>query len=152
MPNIFVKIPKGSFAGASRVALSAGISDAAAAVEQIPADPAKRFLCWVLIEEVETGNWTCGGIDMTARFLPCVALVYVPAGVLDGAARSRYVELVHAAFRQSLPAGETRRLETSVVLHDVADGAWGVSGVAWTLADFARAAGYAHLQNVMPNA
>ncbi|WP_096721581.1 tautomerase family protein [Paraburkholderia acidicola] len=152
MPNIFVKIPRGSFAGSSRAALAAGISDAAASAEQIPADPAKRFLCWVLIEEVEAGNWSCGGIDVTAQFLPCVALVYVPAGVLDDAARSRYVELVHTAFRQSLPADETRRLETSVVLHDVADGAWGASGVVWTFADFARAAGYAHLQHTMRDA
>ena len=152
MPNIFVKIPQGSFAGASRAALAAEISDAAASAEQIPADPAKRFLCWVLIEEVETGSWSCGGIDVTTQFLPCVALVYVPAGVLDGAARSRYVELMHTAFKRALPAGETRRLETSVVLHDVADGAWGASGVVWTLADFARAAGYAHSPHTMRGA
>ncbi|CKU57569.1 Uncharacterised protein [Mycobacterium tuberculosis] len=37
---------------------------------------------------------------------------------------------------------------TSVVLDEVPDGAWGVGGRIWTLPDFARNAGYAHLQHL----
>ena len=56
MPNILLKIPKGAFSGAARTNLVRGINEAAAIAERIPADPAKRFLCWVVIEEVEPGK------------------------------------------------------------------------------------------------
>ena len=141
MPNMLVKIPKGSFAAEQRSKLVKKLNEAAAAAEQIPDDPNKRFLCWVLIDEVEPGAWTCGALDMTAQLLPCIAIIYLPAGVLDSASRAQYVNLVHEAFKQALPAGEKRKLATSVVLHDVADGAWGANGAIWRLADFAKAAG-----------
>jgi len=146
MPNILLKIPKGTFSGEARATLVRRINDAAAMAEQIPVDPKKRFLCWVVVEEVEQGLWTCGTVDVTAAVLPCIAMVYVPAGVLDEASRASYVELMHVAFTQALPANDKRQLITSVVLHDVADGAWGVNGAIWNLPVFAKAAGFEHLQ------
>lgn len=152
MPNILVKIPQGSFPGDSRATLVKKIRQAASAAEQIPADPAKQFLCWVLIEEIGTGDWTCGGADVTAKFLPCAATVQLPAGVLDEASRGQFVQLMHAAFKASMPAGDQRQLLSSVVLHDVPNGTWGVGGALWKLPDFARAAGYAHLQHLVVEA
>lgn len=149
VPNIVVHVPRGAFPGDARAELVRRIDAAAAAAEQIPADPKKRFLCWVLVNEAAPGAWTCGGTDATAHVLPCIAMVYVPAGVLDDAARSRYVQQMHDAFERSLPPGDKRRLATSVVLHEVADGAWGASGAIWNLADFAKAAGFAHLQHLV---
>ena len=67
MPNIHIRIPKGSYPGAARADLVRRINDAAANAEQIPAEPRKRMLCWVLIDEVAHGAWTCGGTDMTAQ-------------------------------------------------------------------------------------
>lgn len=148
MPNILVKIPKGSFPSEHRAALARKLN-AAAAAEQIPDDPKNRFLCWVIIEEVEQGSWTCGAIDMTGRILPCLAMIHLPAGVLDDVSRASYVDLVHAAFEQALPATEKRQLATSVVLHDVADGTWGANGTIWRLPRFAQAAGFAHLQSLV---
>ena len=87
-------------------------------------------------------------MDVTPQWLPCVVMVYLPSGVLDDAARARYVHLMHDAFKQSLPGDDKRQLATSVVLHEVADGAWGASGVIWKLPDFARAAGFQHLQHL----
>lgn len=149
MPTILVKIPKGSFPGDSRATLAKKITDAASTVEQMPADPRKQFVTWVLIDEVESGNWTCGGADVTAQFLPCVAVVYVPSGVLDEASRGQCVQLMHAAFEGAMPVGEKRQLATSIILHDVPDGTWGASGVLWKLPDFAKASGYAHLQHLV---
>lgn len=148
MPNIVVNIPHGAFAGAARVALVRRINDAAAQAEQIPADPKKRFLCWVVVNELESGACTCGGVDVTTQMLPCIVMVYLPAGVLNDAARAQYVHLMHDAFKQSLPADDKRQLATSVVLHDVADGAWGANGAIWKLPSFAKAAGFAHLQHL----
>ena len=149
MPNIRVDIPRGAFPGEARAELVRRINEAAATAEQIPADAKHRFFCWVQVNETEPGAWTCGGVDMTSTLLPCTAVAQVPAGVLDEAARSGFVQLMHDAFRLSLPSGEKRRLATSVVLHDVADGTWGVNGAIWKLPDFARAAGFEHLRQLV---
>ncbi len=149
MPNILVKIPKGAFPTEHRAVLVQKLNDAAAIAEQIPDDPRKRSMCWVIIDEVEPGAWTCGASDMSARLLPCLAVIYVPAGVLDDASQAMYVDLVHAAFKQSLPATEKRQLATSVILHNVVDGTWGVNDTIWRLPNFAQAAGYAHLQELV---
>lgn len=146
MPNIHVKLPKDSFSAQHREVLVRLLNHAAASAEQIPDDAKKRFLCWVVIDEVAPGFWTCGGIDVTAQVLPCVAMIYLPAGVLDAATRARYVSLVHDAFSQALPAADQRRLATSVIVHDVTEGSWGANGAIWRLPDFANAAGFAHLK------
>lgn len=152
MPNILVKVPKGAFPGDARANLLRRINDAAATAEQMPADPGKRFLSWVVVDETEAGMWTCGGIDMSSQVLSCIAMVYVPGGVLDEPSRALYVKLMHDAFKRALPAGDNRQLATSVILHDVADGTWGASGAIWNLPDIAKAAGYAHLQHLIAGA
>lgn len=148
MPNIHVKLPKDSFPAEHREVLVRLLNHAAASAEQIPDDAKKRFLCWVVIDEVAPGFWTCGGIDVTAQVLPCVAMIYLPAGVLDAATRARYVSLVHDAFRQALPVADQRRLATSVIVHDVTEGSWGANGAIWRLPDFANAAGFTHLKSL----
>ena len=51
--------------------------------------------------------------------------------------------------RNALPAGEKRRLTTSIVLTSVADGTWGVDSAVSRLPELAKAAGYAHLQHLV---
>ena len=148
MPNILIKIPAGSFSGDARANLLRHVTDAAATAEQIPPEPKNRFTTWVAIEETQPGLWTCGGVDMSAQVLPCIAIAYVPAGVLDAPARAQYVRLVHRAFQQALPQTEKRQLATSVILQEVSDGSWGGNGVIWTLPTLAKHAGYAHLQHL----
>jgi phenylpyruvate tautomerase PptA (4-oxalocrotonate tautomerase family) len=152
MPTILVKIPHGSFPGESRAALVRKINEAAAAAEQMPDEPRARGMCWVLVEEAAAGAWTCGGVDVTARLLPCTVLAYLPADVLDDASRELFVARIHASFEEALPAGDQRRLATSVVMNEVPDGAWDVGGEVWRLPDFARSAGYAHLQHLVDSA
>jgi phenylpyruvate tautomerase PptA (4-oxalocrotonate tautomerase family) len=149
MPNIIIRIPKGSFLGEARNLLTQKINAAAASVEQIPDEPHKRMLCWVLIEEIDSGAWTCGGADVTSQLLPCMAMVYLPEGVLDEASRSQYVQAIHEAFKQSVPIDDKRQIASSVVLHEVPDGDWGVNGVIWKLPQFAMAAGFTHLKHLV---
>ena len=148
MPNILVKLPKDSFPAQHREVLVRLLNHAAASAEQIPGDAKNRFLCWVVVDEIAPGFWTYGEIDVTAQVLPCIAMIYLPAGVLDAATRARYPSLVHDAFRQALPAADQRRLATSVIVHDVMEGSWGANGPIWRLPDFADAAGFAHLKSL----
>jgi len=149
MPNILVKIPANTFDGDARAALARRITEAAVQAEQIPDDPRRRATTWVVMEDVPAASWWCGGVDVTTQVVPCLAIAHVPAGVLDADARALFVQRLHDAFVQSLPAADGRRVVTSVMLHDVADGTWGVNGALWALPDFARAAGYAHLQHLV---
>ena len=149
MPNIILKIPRDSFSPDARSALVQKVNEAAAAAERIPADSMKRSLCWVVVEEVEQGLWTCGAADVTAKVLPCIAIVHVPDGVLDATTRSSYVQAIHSAFKDAMSPEDRRALATSVILHEVADGAWGVNGAIWSLPTFARVAGFEHLQHLV---
>lgn len=149
MPTILIHVPEGSFSGDARVSLIRRVNDAAAHAEQIPDEPRKRALCWVLIREVPVSSWTCGGADVGSQMLPCMAMIYLPVGVLDKVSRADYVRLMHEAFKQSMPVDEARHLATSVVLHEVDDGSWGVNGAIWTLPSFAHAAGFAHLRHLV---
>lgn len=148
MPCILVKVPRGAFPADARATLVRQIIHAASVAEQMPADPGKLFLSWVVIDETEAGMWTCGGLDVSPQILTCFAMVYVPAGVLDEVSRALYVKLMHEAFKAALPAGDTRQLVSSVILQDVVDGTWGGNGNIWTLPSLARAVGFAHLQHL----
>jgi hypothetical protein len=67
----------------------------------------------------------------------------------NSASRALYVKLVDLAFRDALPPDEKRKITTSVVLHDVADGVWGAGGEIWHLPTFAARAGFEHLQHLV---
>jgi phenylpyruvate tautomerase PptA (4-oxalocrotonate tautomerase family) len=149
MPNIFIKVPHGIFSVDQRKALAKKMDAVVAENEQMPDDAKQRFVNWVVIDEVAQSMFTCGGVDATSLALPCIAMVYLPAGVLNAASRASYVAAMHAAFAAVLPPEEKRALATSVILQEIADGQWGANGNVWRLPDFAKAAGYAHLQSMI---
>ena len=149
MPNIVIRVVKDAFPGNCKADLIKGLSDAAAAAEQIPDDPKNRVYSWIQIEELDPSSFACGGQDMSAQMLPCVALVYVPQGVLDDAHRFKYIRLVHDAISAARPANDPRPLATSVILQDVIDGTWGASGVQVRLPELTQFAGFKHLQHLV---
>lgn len=149
MPNIIVKIPEVVFDGAAREALAASIHGAAKAVERWGDDPRQEFLTWIVIEEVKAGFLFAGGRDPLSRAIPVIVLVYPPAGVIDATGRADLVRRIHAAVAATKPTADHRLVMTSVIIREVADGTWGASGTLWHLPDFARAAGYAHLQHLV---
>lgn len=150
MPNILIKVPKGAFPPNARTQLLRRVTEAAATAEQIPDGPKTRFTSWVCLDELEEGMLACAGAEMTDRALPCIAIVYVPSGVLSDKSRGQYHGLIHQAFKDALPSDERRQLATSVILHDVPDGACGGNGTTLRLAELAKMAGYVHLQHLSP--
>ncbi|MBR1219817.1 hypothetical protein JQ557_17545 [Bradyrhizobium sp. U87765 SZCCT0131] len=148
MPNMIVKVPEGVFDETARAALGKGLHAAAKAVEGWGDDPRQEILTWVLVEEVKQGCFFAGGADQTSRFIPVIVLLYPPAGVIDEAGRAEAVRRIHQAVTDAKPADDPRRVATSIMVRDVADGTWGASGEIWRLPDFARAAGYKHLRHL----
>jgi len=149
MPNIIIKIPEGVFDAAARETLAAAVHGAAKAVERWGDEPRQESLTWIVLEEVKAGYLFAGGRDPLSRAIPVIVLVYPPAGVIDDAGRADLVRRIHAAIAATKPAADTRLVMTSVIIREVADGTWGASGTLWHLPDFARAAGYAHLQHLV---
>ena len=148
MPNITVKIPEGVLDAAAQKCLFDGITAAAARCEQIPAEPDKRFLCWVMIEEIASSRWACGGVDVTGSVIPVVVQVNVPTGVLNYEARARYVELIHRSVTDAL-RHEKRRIATSCIISEIQEGTWGANGTIWRLPQQAAASGFEHLQHLV---
>jgi phenylpyruvate tautomerase PptA (4-oxalocrotonate tautomerase family) len=149
MPNIIVKIPEGAFDEAGRAALGKEVHAAAKAVEGWGDDPRQEALTWVLVEEVKPGCLFAGGIDQTLRIIPVIVFFYPPAGVIDQAGRVEVVKRVHQAIAAAKSASDPRQVATSIMIWEVADGTWGGNGQLWSLPDFARAAGYKHLQHLV---
>jgi phenylpyruvate tautomerase PptA (4-oxalocrotonate tautomerase family) len=149
MPTILVKVPKGAFPADAKTKLTNNIIQAAMRAEQIPHDPKNLFVSWVLIEEIDAGMWTCGGVDFSGQMLTCFAFVNVPSGVLDASSRALYVKLMQEAFDGAKPVEDKRPVISSVILNDVVDGTWGGSGVIWSLAQLAKVAGFKHLQHLV---
>ena len=146
MPNIFVKIPKGVASSNQLDAMVAGITDAACEAESIPDNPRQRAMTWVMVEEVEAANVYLGGNKVVPAMIPVVVQIFPPEGVLDAKRREgqakKVAEAVHTALGE-----EAEKVLVSCMMLDVPDGTWGVNGAIWTLPDFAKAAGYEHLQD-----
>lgn len=150
MPTILVKIPHGAYPGAARQALSRAITEVAIEVEQVGDAPQHRAVTWVAIDELLPGAMTAGGNDISDRVLQCVVQAYIPAGVLDGASRKMYVKKLNAAFNASIPAGDKRVAIVSALLLEMPEGQWGAGDVIWRLPDVTAAAGFKHLQSILP--
>jgi phenylpyruvate tautomerase PptA (4-oxalocrotonate tautomerase family) len=79
-------------------------------------------------------------------------LIKVPKDVFPAEARKvllKRVNEVTCSVSTSITADNKRVLATSIILNDVADGTWGANGNLWQLGDFAKAAGYGHLQHLI---
>jgi phenylpyruvate tautomerase PptA (4-oxalocrotonate tautomerase family) len=150
MPNILIRVPQGCLDTQAKSHLAAQLTAISAEIEQIPDKPHYRSLCWVLIEEISPGCWTCGGIDITAQVVPIMLQIYAPAGVIDNSARERFAAAVMHTFK-TICADDKRRLVISSLFVDVPNGTWGVDDRIWHTSDFARAAGYRHLQHLVAN-
>lgn len=147
MPNIIVKTPKGVFDPAARARLALGVTVAAKTVEQSGDDPMQELLTWVVVEEMDA--FFVGGREPLDQVIPVIVLFLPPAGVVDDAARANAVRLMHDAISAAKPQGDPRAVMTSIIVSDVADGTWGANGTLWRLPDFARSAGYKHLQHLV---
>jgi len=149
MPNIVIQIPGGVLTEDARTAAAHQIASFAADTEQMPAQTSKRMLSWAVFQEMEAASWSVGGSAIPDSVIPCMVEIKVPEGVVDSAMRAVFLEGIYAILEKSMPVGDGRRLLMSTVFFEVPDGCWGANSAIWKLAEFARVAGYRHLQHLI---
>lgn len=148
MPNILIRLPETVFDDTARRRIAADITAAAKQVEQIGDEPRHAFTTWVLFEDIKPGHIFAGGADSLETVIPAIVFFHHPEGVLEQTRRELAVRLVQEAIAAAAPK-DGRPVITSVVMAKVEDGAWGVAGGVWRLADLARHAGFKHLQHLV---
>lgn len=149
MPNILIRVPEGLLAGERLGKLAKAATAIATKVEQGGDNPRQAALTWVEIDQVKAGHFFSGGEDALGPMIPVLVFFHYPAGVLDDAARSQAAALFQDAISDIVGSSDSRPVATSIIMTEVADGAWGGSGRIWRLPDLARAAGYKHLQHLV---
>lgn len=150
MPITTVRVPSGAFDAAGKEQAVQAVTEAIARAESIPDDPARRTGIIVLWDELPAGALFSNAIALDALAVPVFVTVEPPAGVLDDARVDRLAAELDAAFRSAYRG--TLAVFTSVIVREVPDGRWGRDGRAWHLVDFARTAGYGHLQHLVSGA
>jgi len=148
MPTIIVRIPEGVFDADARKALGQALTQVARTVEQIGDEPRHAMTTWVILDEIKPGNWFAAGQNPLATIIPAAVFWHYPEGVLDAADHPEAARLIQEAVAAVAPGG--RRVITSVAMTQVDDGTWSAAGAIWRLPDFARAAGFKHLQHLVP--
>jgi len=152
MPNIALRVPEGVFDATARQKIATGLNRVAKEVEQIGDTPANEFLTWVVFEDLKPGYLFAGGADPTDRIIPVVVWMRHPEGVIEQSGREKAARLIHEVIADAAPK-DGRPVISSIAIEKVVDGTWsGGSGTILRLADFARAAGFKHLQHLVTEA
>ena len=147
MPIVNVRVPESSFADEQVAAIVAELTDAIADAEQIPDDPGHRARIVVIWEEVPSGRIFANGANVSGIAIPVFVDMQPPEQALTDDHAAAFVAAVQDLFERQAPPD--RAVMTSVIMPDVPDGRWGIGGSISRVADFARSAGYRHLQHLV---
>ncbi|MEM8618568.1 MAG: tautomerase [Actinomycetota bacterium] len=148
MPIATVRVPSDSFDDDLRRAIVNDLTSAIADAEQIPTEPEIQGQIVILWDEIDAPHVHVNGAEVAEFGVPVFVDIQPPAGALEQARMDAFVEAVDRSFRDHPPA-DGRPVFTSVIVSDVGDGRWGIDGQVRHLGDFARAAGYRHLQHLV---
>ena len=148
MPIIRVQIPSGVFDEAATEHLIAELNEASADAEQMPKEQEHRTGLIILWEQLPAGAIRSNGTDPTSMVVPVFVWMYPPQGVVDDAHAAEYVARVQHLFeKEGARIGVV--VTTSVAFQEIAEGRWGIGGEINHLPDFAKRAGYRHLQHLV---
>jgi phenylpyruvate tautomerase PptA (4-oxalocrotonate tautomerase family) len=145
MPIVRVEVPSGVYDAATTEELIRAVSDAAATAEQMPDDPEHRIGLIVLWDERPAGSIRSNGIDPVGIVAPVFVWMHPPEGVVD----DHHVDQLAATLQSVFEQAAAQAVTVSLVVSEVPDGRWGIGGQLQRLPDFARRAGYAHLQHLV---
>lgn len=147
MPILNVRVPAEAFDDDQRAAIVRELADAIARAEQIPDDPVHRSRIVTIWEELPAGSVFADGVDVSGLGIPVFCDLQPPEQALTDDHAAQLGAEVEEIFARHAPEGQA--VLTSVIMPDVPDGRWAISGAISRIADFARTAGYRHLQHLV---
>jgi phenylpyruvate tautomerase PptA (4-oxalocrotonate tautomerase family) len=124
MPKIQLTVPTGALTESGRASIQADLAATLLKWEGAPDTELFRSLSWAYLLELPAGAQVTAA-DTEPRFLVDVT---VPAGALDERRRAGLVEEVTAHVLAAAGLGADQALRVWVLVHEQADGTWGVGG------------------------
>ena len=124
MPKLIIHSPAGTFDAADRQRIAGALTVLGLECEALPSSPMVRSTVWTYFAEYAADAVFMA--DEPAR-LPVVTLqIYVLAGGLDGAGKRRLIEGATAILDRR--PDDASVASVYVVIHEVAEGNWGIFG------------------------
>jgi phenylpyruvate tautomerase PptA (4-oxalocrotonate tautomerase family) len=131
MPQIQLILPIGALTAGGRTTIQGDLARALMRWEGAPDTEFFRALSWSYLHELPTGSLVTAG-DAEARLRVDVT---VPAGALDDRRRAGLVEEVTGLVLAASGLAADQALRVWVLIHEQADGTWGVGGQIFRYAD-----------------
>jgi len=149
MPLLYVTLTPDVFDAAAKRRLVKGLTEAAFAAESVPDLPAARARGLVLLQELPRGHFYSNSEEADGRLGGVFINYQVPAGVLDGARKTKFARAFQAAVEMALGTEKTYPVVTSAVFHEVAEGHWAQNGKIVRLPENAATTGFEHLVSII---
>ena len=129
MPKMIVHAPAGTFDAPARQRIAAALTDLGLACEALPPSPLMKSSVWTFFTDYPAGTVFMGGEPAA---LTIVSLqVYTIAGGLDDSGKRRLIERATAILERGSGGNHAA---VHVVIHEIAEGNWGMLGAPADLA------------------
>lgn len=129
MPHIHISLQPGRFQAHERQALAEKLTSSILAAEGLPESATTRALTWVVVDEAGPDTWHVAGEAAERRDeLHAFVRITTFASLLDPAKRAAMLETVNTAIVDAAGGDPLGGLGIWVVIHEIADGSWGVAG------------------------
>ena len=145
MPLLYVTLTPGVFNAAAKQKLDKALTEAAFVAESVPDLPASRARGLVLLQELPAGQFYSNSEPADGKLGGVFINYQLPAGVLDGARKTKFAKALHEAVDGALGKDKSCPVFTSCVIHEVTEGQWAQNGKILRLPDNVAITKFEHL-------
>lgn len=124
MPKMIIHSPAGTFDSVACQRIAAALTELGLACEQLPLSPFVRSTVWTYFNHYAADAVYMGGAQAARKIV--TLQMYVIAGGLDMAAKSRFIEEATAILGQYTKTEE--RALVYIVINEIAESNWGIFG------------------------
>ncbi len=149
MPLLYVTLTSGVFDSAAKQKLVKALTEAAFVAESVPDLPASRARGLVLLHELPAGHFYSNSEPADGRLGGVFINYQVPAGVLDGARKAKFAQMLHEAVANALGGDKSHPVFTSAVIHEVPEGQWAQNGKILRLPENVATTQFEHLVSMI---
>ena len=145
MPLLHVTLTPGVFNAAAKRKLVKALTEAAFVAESVPDRPESRARGMILLQELPAGQFYSDSEPADGRLGGVFINYQLPAGVLDGARKTKFAKALHEAVDAALGDNKAHPVFTSCVIHEVTEGQWAQNGKILRLPDNVAITRFEHL-------